>query len=339
MNTLSNVDPQIVPKYRIGAIAKMSGVAIATLRVWQRRYGVVQPQKSSGGQRLFDDDDLTKLKCIKELIDLGFAIGTLAHLKLDELKSLKEKTLINRGFSLPAEMDSGPLRILVVGAGLQDRLTGLNHVNDVNFPKIKVEQVYADLNEALELHSITKPSQGAGLLACVVKLNTLQLQNLKPIQSLQEQMEGAAFGVIYNYANPEVVASLQGMKIELLPNPFETTDLIEFIQKLNSTALRSHEGEALPPHVRRFTAQDLEFIARFGSSVGCECPRHIAQIVEQLGSFEQYSRECLSLNPKDQQIHKMLARVASHTLSMFEHALQDVMTHEKIELPVNSERI
>jgi hypothetical protein len=31
--------------------------------------------------------------------------------------------------------------------------------------------------------------------------------------------------------------------------------------------------------------------------------------------------------------------VASHTLSMFEHALQDVMTHEKIELPVNSERI
>jgi len=44
--------------YRIGAVAKMVGVPVATLRVWERRYAVVTPPKTEGGQRLYSDADL-----------------------------------------------------------------------------------------------------------------------------------------------------------------------------------------------------------------------------------------------------------------------------------------
>jgi len=335
---LQNLKDQIEPKYRIGAIAKMSGVAIATLRVWQRRYGVVQPQKSSGGQRLFDDEDLSKLKCIKDLIDLGFAIGTLAHLKLDELSTLKERTLIKRGL-LPSNSPESPsVRLCVVGVGLQERLMELDRLSDVDLPKLRLERVFADVGEALEAMQLHASSQHDAVNACVIKLSTLQLQNVKSIQALQERMNSACFGVIYSYANPEVVSLLQSMKIAMLRHPFENTELIEFLQLLCASSLDATDTKKLPPYVRRFSEQDLQFITSFQSNVGCECPRHIAQIVEQLGSFEQYSRECLNLNVKDQQLHKMLTQVASQSLSLFEQALQDVMTHEKIELPLNPAR-
>jgi MerR family transcriptional regulator, light-induced transcriptional regulator len=330
---LQNLEDQIEPKYRIGAIAKMSGVAIATLRVWQRRYGVVQPQKSSGGQRLFDDEDLSKLKCIKDLIDLGFAIGTLAHLKLDELR-----TLIKRGLLPSNSPGSAPVRLCLVGVGLQEKLMELERLSDVNLPKLRLDRVFADVGEALEAMELHASGQHDAVNVCVIKLSTLQLQNVKSIQALQVRMNGACFGVIYSYANPEVVSLLQSMKIAMLRHPFENTELIEFLQLLCASSLDATGAKKLPPYARRFSEQDLQFITSFQSSVGCECPRHIAQIVEQLGSFEQYSRECLNLNVKDQQLHKMLTQVASQSLSLFEQALQDVMTHEKIELPLNPAR-
>jgi hypothetical protein len=335
---LQNFKDQVEPKYRIGAIAKMSGVAIATLRVWQRRYGLVQPQKSSGGQRLFDDDDLSKLKCIKDLIDLGFAIGTLAHLSLSELTALKVKTLTKRGFLQSNDFGATPLRICLIGVGLQERLIDLERLSDIDVPKFKIDQVFSNLDEAFGRLQRLDSDSGSGVDACIVKLSTLQMQNIQPIQALQERMKGACLGVIYNYANPEVLSLLQSMQVALLRHPFDNKELIEFMKLWVVSSANARDSELLPPYVRRFSAQDLQFITSFQSSVGCECPKHIAQIIEQLGSFEQYSRECLSLNVKDQKLHKMLTRVATQTLGMFERALQDVMTHERIELPLRHNR-
>jgi len=336
---LQNLKDQTEPKYRIGAIAKISGVAIATLRVWQRRYGVVQPQKSSGGQRLYDDDDLSKLKCIKELIDLGFAIGTLAHLNLGELSALKERTLIKRGFVQSNVSVARTLRIHLIGVGVQERLTQIEQWREGGAPKVQVDQVFANLNEAFEYLQKHDKRLVSDVDACIIKLSTLQMQNMQPIQALQERLNGVSLCLIYNYANPEVISLLQSMKITLLRHPFENTELIEFMKLLGATSFNSSHSQDLPSYARRFSAQDLQYITNFQTSIGCECPKHIAQIVEQLSSFEQYSRECLNLNAKDQQLHKMLTQVATQTLSMFERALEEVMTHEKIELPLRTSDI
>ena len=68
------------PTYRIGAIARLTGIPSDTLRVWERRYRVVEPLRSSTGVRLYRREDVSRLALIKRLIDAGHAIGSICLL-------------------------------------------------------------------------------------------------------------------------------------------------------------------------------------------------------------------------------------------------------------------
>lgn len=72
--------------YRIGAVSRLTGVTQDALRVWERRYGVVEPQRSEGGDRLYSREDVTRLTLIKRLVDAGHAISRVARLTLKQLQ-------------------------------------------------------------------------------------------------------------------------------------------------------------------------------------------------------------------------------------------------------------
>ena len=46
------------PSYNTGAVTRMTGIKSDTPRSWERRYGLPQPNRSSGGQRLYSQHDL-----------------------------------------------------------------------------------------------------------------------------------------------------------------------------------------------------------------------------------------------------------------------------------------
>ena len=50
------------PIYNLKAVNKETGLSPATLRAWERRYGMVQPQRSPGGHRLYSRQDIEQLK-------------------------------------------------------------------------------------------------------------------------------------------------------------------------------------------------------------------------------------------------------------------------------------
>ena len=72
--------------HRSGAVAHMLRMPVATLRVWERRYGLTQPELSPSGQRLYSADDVRRLALVKQLTDLGHAIGSLASLDMPQLQ-------------------------------------------------------------------------------------------------------------------------------------------------------------------------------------------------------------------------------------------------------------
>ena len=72
-------------RHRSGAVARMLRMPVATLRVWERRYGVTQAALSPSGQRLYSADDVRRLALLKQLTDVGHAIGSLARLPMAEL--------------------------------------------------------------------------------------------------------------------------------------------------------------------------------------------------------------------------------------------------------------
>ena len=73
------------PRHRIGAVARLTGISVHTLRIWERRYGTLQPARTKGGTRLYSDADLARLRSIKTLVDEGYAIGDVARLSAAQL--------------------------------------------------------------------------------------------------------------------------------------------------------------------------------------------------------------------------------------------------------------
>ena len=60
-----------VPIYSISAVERMVGVPAATLRNWEERYGVVQPQRSAGGHRLYTRDQVEQLGFLVAQLEQG----------------------------------------------------------------------------------------------------------------------------------------------------------------------------------------------------------------------------------------------------------------------------
>lgn len=78
-------------RYRIGAVSTLTGVSPHALRVWERRYQSVTPQRTPGGDRLYSESDIERLRLIKQLIERGHSIGQIANLDAGELTDLIEK--------------------------------------------------------------------------------------------------------------------------------------------------------------------------------------------------------------------------------------------------------
>lgn len=75
-------------QFRSGAVARMLRMPVSTLRVWERRYGLCQPQRSPSGQCLYSVADVRRLALIRQLVEQGHAIGTLAGLSRAALQAL-----------------------------------------------------------------------------------------------------------------------------------------------------------------------------------------------------------------------------------------------------------
>ncbi|ADP12046.1 HTH-type transcriptional regulator MlrA (MerR-like regulator A) [Erwinia sp. Ejp617] len=66
--------------YSIGDVAEKCGINPVTLRAWQRRYGLLKPQRTEGGHRQFDDEDILRIEEIKRWIKSGVSVGKVKAL-------------------------------------------------------------------------------------------------------------------------------------------------------------------------------------------------------------------------------------------------------------------
>jgi len=71
-----------------------TGLTPDLLRAWEKRYGVVTPVRSHGGQRMYSDADVERLSLLARAVKGGRAIGQVAKLPLRELQRIVEKDAI-----------------------------------------------------------------------------------------------------------------------------------------------------------------------------------------------------------------------------------------------------
>ena len=110
------------PRYRSGAVARMVGIPVSTLRIWERRYQVVGPTLTDTGHRLYTGADVERLLLIRQLIGLGHAVGTVARLGNAELQQIADARAA-LALPQPARPAPAPLaRLALLGLGLPRRL-------------------------------------------------------------------------------------------------------------------------------------------------------------------------------------------------------------------------
>ncbi|ABM61690.1 MerR family transcriptional regulator [Halorhodospira halophila] len=63
------------PVYPIRTVAELTGVNPVTLRAWERRYGLIRPQRTAKGHRLYSENDIARIRRIVELLDRGVLIS------------------------------------------------------------------------------------------------------------------------------------------------------------------------------------------------------------------------------------------------------------------------
>lgn len=66
--------------YPIRTVSALTGVNPVTLRAWERRYGLVRPQRTPKGHRLYAEADIERIRHILQLLDQGIPIGQTRRL-------------------------------------------------------------------------------------------------------------------------------------------------------------------------------------------------------------------------------------------------------------------
>lgn len=66
--------------YPIRTVSTLTGVNPVTLRAWERRYGLVRPQRTPKGHRLYTEADIDRIHRILELLQQGIPIGQARRL-------------------------------------------------------------------------------------------------------------------------------------------------------------------------------------------------------------------------------------------------------------------
>ena len=58
--------------YTISEAADRAGVSVELLRAWERRYGIVEPDRTAAGYRLYDEAAIGRVRAMRGLVDEGW---------------------------------------------------------------------------------------------------------------------------------------------------------------------------------------------------------------------------------------------------------------------------
>ena len=99
--------------YTIKEAAARTGVSVALLRAWERRYGVVAPSRTAAGYRLYDEAALDRLRVMRALLEDGWQPSAAAAAILDGTAPTPPPSQVPTQTAAPDDPDSSD----VVGSG------------------------------------------------------------------------------------------------------------------------------------------------------------------------------------------------------------------------------
>jgi len=89
-------------KYRINVVAQKTGISAATLRAWERRYGIPVPRRTESSYRVYSDEDIALIQRVRSLCNDGMSPSEAAKVVLAEAQQ-PPMAVVEQGFGDPYE--------------------------------------------------------------------------------------------------------------------------------------------------------------------------------------------------------------------------------------------
>lgn len=322
--------------FQIGAVSRLTGVQVDTLRMWERRYGVVEPSRAPGNHRLYGQSDIIRLTLIKQLVDRGNAISTVANLPETELR---DRLNLHAQVEDKIIQSENPCRIIVFGDVLPITLdSNLNQARRTELAGIEIIGMYTQRSEFEQsVKSYEVPPD-----VLVLDYPSIHPETLDEIQSLTNLCGAKHTIIVYGFASQQAIQLLERLSINLLRPPVNALQLrdacLAFFagNKGSQEQAERTEFRALPARI--FDNAELAIIATASTTVKCECPHHLVDLVFKLVSFEAYSAECENRSEQDAVLHSQLRQTTAKARALIEGALQEVVEVEGIKLTNKTNR-
>ena len=173
----------------------------------------------------------------------------------------------------------------------------------------------------------------------IIELPSLQDSDLELLHAIRAACRAESSIVLYRFARSAVLRRLRlagHTPVRAVP---DATAILAVCHRtlhpaqslrVRAGATSSDEEHAPPP---KFDQQTLAGLAAASRTVDCECPKHLVDLVMDLGSFERYSAQCAARGPADRALHRELERAAGRARAIIETALEQVAVAEGFALP------
>lgn len=114
--------------YNIKDLEKLSGVKAHTIRIWEKRYALLEPKRTKTNIRYYTADDLKKLLNISLLNKNGIKISRISELSVDELNE-KVIELTSRNSDVEDQIQALTMSMFYMNAQKFEKLLTISYIN------------------------------------------------------------------------------------------------------------------------------------------------------------------------------------------------------------------
>lgn len=99
--------------HAIRAVANRTGLTAHVIRVWEKRYGAVTPDRTGTKRRLYSDEQIERLGLLRDITKAGHSIGNVARLPTERLRQLAQEARLARAAAPQSSRAASPADALL----------------------------------------------------------------------------------------------------------------------------------------------------------------------------------------------------------------------------------
>jgi len=288
--------------YKIGAVAKLTGISTDSIRAWERRYAVVEPNRGENNTRYYTEEHIGRLISVKRLVDAGQAIGTVCKLSEQELHDRTHGVLGSIG------QPSG---------GVLKKWTVISVQQPVWLKACVEAQHGVEVRWVPCLEAFSASHEDF----VVIDMPSLSEVNEKLVLRMLPDELASRCLIVYKFASRTQLRSLASKGIRLLKGPLEPFALVNLLRV---------DGQPEASPLEGVTVSSVAPLSEEGDVLR-NCKEQLSGLVKAMNQLEAYSNCCARSAPMDHALYQHLVEQTVQARSIMERSLSNVVEHVDAE--------